>query len=117
MSVDVSDGLALGMNCLAGKVHGRTVEIGTVVIEGVAGLAALFGIDSAILECIVQILGPTWRGGRPTTLLFAAIDARLPGKLQILEENDPVTLKVRAAPVVHQDRNMFCVLMPPRQST
>ena len=44
--------------------------------------------------------------------LFATIDARLPGKLQILEENDPVTLKVRAALVVHQDRNVFCVLMP-----
>jgi hypothetical protein len=46
--------------------------------------------------------------------LFVAIDARLPGKLQILEENDPVTLKVRAAPVVHQDRNVFCVLTPPK---
>jgi predicted nucleotidyltransferase len=33
--------------------------------------------------------------------LFAAIDVRLPGKLQILEENDPVTLMVRAASVVH----------------
>jgi CRP-like cAMP-binding protein len=36
---------------------GRTVEIGAVGIEGVTGLAALLGIDSATLECIVQIPG------------------------------------------------------------
>ena len=36
---------------------GRTVEIGTVGIEGVTGLAALFGIDNSTLECIVQIPG------------------------------------------------------------
>lgn len=36
---------------------GRTVEIGAVGIEGVTGLPALFGIDSATLECIVQVPG------------------------------------------------------------
>lgn len=36
---------------------GRSVEIGTVGIEGVTGLAALFGIESATLECIVQVPG------------------------------------------------------------
>jgi len=36
---------------------GRTVEIGAVGIEGVAGLPALFGIDNATLECMVQVPG------------------------------------------------------------
>jgi predicted nucleotidyltransferase len=46
--------------------------------------------------------------------LFVTIDGKLPGKLQILEENDPVTLRVRSAPVVHHDRSVVCVLLPPK---
>jgi CRP-like cAMP-binding protein len=34
---------------------GRTVEVSTKGIEGLAGLGALLGIDTAILECVVQI--------------------------------------------------------------
>lgn len=36
---------------------GRTLEIGTFGIEGVTGQEALFGIDSATLECVVQVPG------------------------------------------------------------
>jgi CRP-like cAMP-binding protein len=41
---------------------GRTVEIGAIGIEGVTGLDALFGIESATLECIVQLPGTALRG-------------------------------------------------------
>src|SRR3990172_301778 len=40
---------------------GRSVEIGAVGIEGVAGLGALYGLESAILECVVQISGSAFR--------------------------------------------------------
>jgi CRP-like cAMP-binding protein len=40
---------------------GRSVEIGAVGIEGVAGLGALYGIESAILDSIVQIDGNAFR--------------------------------------------------------
>ncbi len=36
---------------------GRSVEVGAVGIEGIAGLGALYGIESAILESIAQIPG------------------------------------------------------------
>jgi CRP-like cAMP-binding protein len=36
---------------------GRTVEVGTIGIEGLVGFSALFGISSATLECIVQVPG------------------------------------------------------------
>jgi CRP-like cAMP-binding protein len=41
---------------------GRTDEIGAIGIEGVTGLPALFGIDSATLECIVQVPGNAFCG-------------------------------------------------------
>jgi predicted nucleotidyltransferase len=44
---------------------------------------------------------------------FSSINTKLPGKLHILEENDPVTRKVRSGPVLHQDRNVLCVWLPP----
>ena len=40
---------------------GRSVEIGAVGIEGIAGLEALYGIESAILDSIVQIDGQAFR--------------------------------------------------------
>jgi CRP-like cAMP-binding protein len=42
---------------------GRTVEIGAVGLEGVTGSEALFGIESAMLESIVQIPGTAYRIG------------------------------------------------------
>ena len=47
--------------------------------------------------------------------LFAIINSRLPGPLQILEEDDPVTAKVRSSPVVYRDRNVACVRTEPKQ--
>lgn len=40
---------------------GRTVEVGTVGVEGVTGLNALFGIDAAIVETLVQIPSSAFR--------------------------------------------------------
>jgi CRP-like cAMP-binding protein len=40
---------------------GRSVEIGATGIEGIAGLGALYGIESAILDSIVQIKGNAFR--------------------------------------------------------
>jgi CRP-like cAMP-binding protein len=40
---------------------GRTVEIGVIGIEGLSGSNALFGIDAAVLESIVQVPGSAWR--------------------------------------------------------
>jgi len=45
-----------------------------------------------------------------------SIDALLPGKLEILEYNDPLVHKVLAAPVVHRDRQVICVWMEPKPS-
>ncbi|MGE5512524.1 MAG: nucleotidyltransferase domain-containing protein [Bacteroidota bacterium] len=46
--------------------------------------------------------------------LFVSIDARLPGKLRLLEEMDPSADKVRTGPQVYRDRNVICVLLPPK---
>jgi CRP-like cAMP-binding protein len=46
---------------------GRTVEIGAIGTEGVTGPDALFGIQDAILECIVQVPGSALNI-RPETL-------------------------------------------------
>jgi predicted nucleotidyltransferase len=43
---------------------------------------------------------------------FANINAELPGKLHVLPENDPVTLKIRLGKVVHTDRNVRCISLP-----
>ena len=40
---------------------GRTVEIGAIGTEGITGPDALFGIQDAILECIVQVPGSALR--------------------------------------------------------
>lgn len=40
---------------------GRTVEIGAIGTEGVTGPDALFGVQDAILECIVQVPGSALR--------------------------------------------------------
>jgi len=42
---------------------GRTVEIGAIGLEGLAGSEALLGIENAILESIVQIPGAAFRIG------------------------------------------------------
>ena len=45
---------------------------------------------------------------------FAAINSRLPGPLRILEESDPVTERIRAAPAVYDDRCVVCVWSAPK---
>jgi predicted nucleotidyltransferase len=45
---------------------------------------------------------------------FVSIDVLLPGKLHILEEKDGHTPRIRAAPVVHRDRNVYCVFLAPK---
>ncbi len=40
---------------------GRSVEVGAVGVEGVSGTSALFGIESAIVETIVQVPGVALR--------------------------------------------------------
>lgn len=46
---------------------------------------------------------------------FATINAQLPGRLQILEFQDPLKDKIFAASVIHVDRNVRCVLLPPKE--
>lgn len=45
---------------------------------------------------------------------FQEINTQLPGRLQILEMNDPLRIKIMSAPVVHQERNVRCVFLPPK---
>ena len=53
--------------------------------------------------------------GRNNEQDFAAIKAKLPGPLKILERWDAVWCqRVVAAPVIHQDRNVRCVSLPPK---
>lgn len=44
-------------------LDGRTVEIGAVGNEGIAGASALLGIERAILESVVQVPGTAFRLG------------------------------------------------------
>ena len=54
-----------GLVSLIRTMHdGRGVEIGAVGIEGIAGLGALYGIESAILEWVCQISGDAFRVDR-----------------------------------------------------
>lgn len=49
--------------------------------------------------------------------LFASIDAKLPGKLHILENTDPLACRVvdtGKQSVFMRDRNVICVWLPPR---
>ena len=46
---------------------------------------------------------------------FATINTMLPGKLQILELNDPLKNKIVTATVVHEDRNVRCVRLPRKE--
>ena len=49
--------------------------------------------------------------------LFEKIGARLPGKLEVLEFGDPLRSQIFAAPVVYRDRNVICVMMPPKSES
>ncbi len=61
---------------------GRTVEIGAVGIEGVTGCNALFGMESAILESIVQLPGSALRVRADTLRKEMAADGALRGYIQ-----------------------------------
>ncbi len=45
---------------------------------------------------------------------FKSINEKLPGPLQILESDDPITREVRTAPVVLRDRQVICVWREPK---
>jgi predicted nucleotidyltransferase len=45
---------------------------------------------------------------------FASLKAKLPGPLKILDNNAPIIPSIIKAEVVHQDQNVFCVLLPPK---
>lgn len=57
-------------------LRGRTVEVGTVGVEGMVGLAALFDAGAEPLQVICQIAGTTWR--MEADVLRELIDARSP---------------------------------------
>ena len=46
--------------------------------------------------------------------LFASINARLPGPLQILENDDHLVQEVLSAPEVYRDRQVTCVWRNPK---
>ncbi len=46
--------------------------------------------------------------------MFKSINAKLPGPLKILENNDPLSLSVRNARAVHKERQVICVWMKPK---
>lgn len=62
---------------------GRTVEVGAVGIEGVTDPAALFGLDRAFLEAMVQIPGTAFRIERAALQTEMAHDK----KLRVLMQN------------------------------
>ena len=45
---------------------------------------------------------------------FASLKAKLPGPLKILDNNAPIVPSIMKAEVVYQDRNVVCVLLPPK---
>jgi predicted nucleotidyltransferase len=47
--------------------------------------------------------------------LFKAINAKLPGPLQILEEQDPLHYEIEAGEVVHEDGNVKCAFRAPKR--
>jgi CRP-like cAMP-binding protein len=53
---------------------GRTVEIGAVGIEGVTGAASLFGLDTAVLDSVVQIQGEAFRVRRDVLRQYVTRD-------------------------------------------
>ena len=61
---------------------GRTVEVGAVGIEGVTDPTALFGIDEAIVETMVQIPGDTFRIDRRILVGLMATDSALSRVMQ-----------------------------------
>ncbi|MDF0488374.1 Crp/Fnr family transcriptional regulator [Sphingomonas sp. H39-1-10] len=61
---------------------GRTVEVGAVGIEGVTDPTALFGIDEAIVETMVQIPGDAFRIDRRILVEEMATDPALSRVMQ-----------------------------------
>ncbi len=47
---------------------------------------------------------------------FASINARLPGPLRILENNDLLADRIVKGEPIHRDRNVACIWMPPKPS-
>jgi predicted nucleotidyltransferase len=45
---------------------------------------------------------------------FASLRARLPGKLKVLDAHAPLVPSVLKGKVVYRDRNVVCVLLPPK---
>jgi predicted nucleotidyltransferase len=47
---------------------------------------------------------------------FSAINARVRGRLEVLEIDDPLRFAIIASPVVHRDRQVVCVWKEPKPS-
>jgi hypothetical protein len=47
--------------------------------------------------------------------LFRSINAKLPGPLQILEEQDPLHHEIEYGEVVYEDRNVKCIWRAPKR--
>jgi predicted nucleotidyltransferase len=45
---------------------------------------------------------------------FKAINGRLGNRLEILEHDDPLGHQIRTARIIHEDRNVRCVWLPPK---
>jgi predicted nucleotidyltransferase len=45
---------------------------------------------------------------------FKAVNNRLPGPLQRLEEADPLRYTIEFGPVIYEDRNVKCIVLPPK---
>jgi predicted nucleotidyltransferase len=60
-----------------------------------------------------QLVDMKWWGAVNNDL-FRSIDAALPGRLAILERDDPVANRVRYGPVVYRDRQVVCVWTEPK---
>ncbi len=61
---------------------GRSVEVGAVGIEGITDPIALFGIDDAVIEAMVQVPGNAFRVGRKVLSSRMAEDAALRDLMQ-----------------------------------
>jgi CRP-like cAMP-binding protein len=61
---------------------GRTVEIGVVGIEGVSNALALFGLNKAHLECVVQVPGTAFRIAREALRQAVADDPAVQDALE-----------------------------------
>jgi hypothetical protein len=64
-------------------------------------------------NCDIDRASTDWWGAENNDL-FATINGKLSGPLQILEGADPLHYTIEAASVIYEDRNVKCVVLPPK---